>query len=361
MKTPVHCLAVICLLLGNSYCLAGDRSSADTPVEKLREATVAFLESLNPKLRAQATFSTDDDERRSWSNLPHPMFQRQGVSFGEMSPDQRIQAHSLLQSALSSQGYMKATGIMQLDEFLKDLLKLPADSPVQLGHDLYWISVFGDPANDSVWGWQLDGHHLALNLAVVGDDVSVRPAFIGASPTTYTDGVFTGWNILFSEDETGKLLIASLDEAQLAKAIISAKSPEDLIAGPGKGDRLKVREGLPAAEMTRSQQHLLKRVIEEHVHNYRHDIAHEQMHRIMKDGFDEIYFAWAGTVEAEPYYYRVHGPAVIIEFTNMYQPNETSGPVNHIHTVFREPGNDYAEDFLKKHLEEHSHHRASAD
>ena len=360
MKIAILNYFAACLLLAASNSIAGDKSD-HAGVDALREASIAFLDALGPKLGKQASFSPDDDERRSWSNTPYPMFQRQGVNFGEMSADQRIHAHMLLQSALSSQGYLKATGIMQLDEILKDLLKLPPDSPVQLGHDLYWISLFGNPVKDTVWGWQLDGHHLALNISVVGDNVSVRPAFMGANPTTYPDGTFAGWNILFNEDETGTRLFASLDKTQRAKAVISRKSPKDLIAGPGKGDRLKKREGLPAAEMTESQQHLLMQVIEEYVHNYSHDLAHEQMHRIMAAGVDEIFFAWAGTGEAEPYYYRVHGPAVIIEFTNMYPPNETSGPINHIHTVFREPGNDYGEDFLRKHLEESPHHRTSAE
>ena len=361
MKTLILNCFVTSLLLAGSNSLAGEQSSAHTAVDALRESSVAFLAALGPKLSQQATFSPDDDERRSWSNTPYPMFQRQGVSFGEMSADQRIHAHILLQSALSSQGYLKATGIMQLDELLKDILNPPPDGPVQLGHDLYWISLFGNPAKDAVWGWQLDGHHLALNISVVGNDVSVRPAFMGANPTIYPDGKFAGWNILFSEDEKGMHLFESLNDAQRAKAIISNKSPEDLIAGPGKGDRLKERQGLPASEMTQSQQRLLRQLIEEYAHNYRQDIAHEQMQRILGAGLEEIFFAWAGTGEAEPYYYRVHGPAVIIEFTNMYAPSETSGPINHIHTVFREPGNDYAEDFLRKHLEESPHHNASAD
>ena len=361
MSTSVPVLLIVCLLLAGPGSFASDSSSTRAAVNTLREASVSFLDALGPELGEQVMFSLDDEERRAWSNLPYPMFDRQGVSFAEMSPDQRNHAHALLQSALSSRGYLKTTGIMQLDEILKGLVNLPPDATVQFGHDFYWISMFGNPAEDTAWGWQLDGHHLALNISVVGDDVSVRPAFMGADPAVVPTGTFAGWYVLSKEDETGRDLFASLDDTQRAKAIVANKSPEDVITGPGKGDRLKEREGLPASEMTGSQQRLLMRVIEEYVNNYKHDIAHEQMHRIMASGIDEVYFAWAGTGEAEPYYYRVHGPTVIIEFTNMYPPGQTSGPINHIHTVFREPGNDYAEDLLRKHLEESSHHQPQGE
>ena len=133
----------------------------------------------------------DDKERRAWSNLPATSFKREGVSLEEMSPEQRSLAHQLLQSTLSSQGYLKTTGIMHLDELLKAMAaeRRPNATPM-FGHDLYWIGIFGDPAKDKAWGWQLDGHHLALNITVVGDEVSVRPAFMGSDPARLPQGTF---------------------------------------------------------------------------------------------------------------------------------------------------------------------------
>ena len=81
------------------------------------------------------------------------------------------------------------------------------------------------------------------------------------------------------------------------------------------------------------------------------------MERINRAGLGKIHFAWAGTGKDKPYYYRIHGPTVIIEFDNNYPPGRSAGPINHIHTVFREPGNDYGADLLKKHLEESPHHQ----
>ena len=77
------------------------------------------------------------------------------------------------------------------------------------------------------------------------------------------------------------------------------------------------------------------------------NIAHIQLDRILRSRLEKIHFTWAGMEENKPYYYRIHGPTVIIEFDNHYPPRRSSGPINHIHTVFREPGNDYGDDLLK--------------
>lgn len=328
------------------------------PVAEIQAAAVAFLDGLSPELRKKASFAMDDKERRAWSNLPATRFKREGISFKEMSAKQRALAHRLLQSTLSSQGYLKTTGIMHLDELLKAMAaeRRPNNTPM-FGHDLYWIGIFGNPAKDKAWGWQLDGHHLALNITIVGEQVSVRPAFMGSDPARLPEGTYAGWYVQRGEDEKGRKLFDSLDEKQRAKAIIDKVAPRDVITGPTRGDQLKTPSGLPASELNAAQRRLLMSLISEYVHNYEHNIAHIQLDRIMKAGLEKIHFAWAGTEENKPYYYRLHGSTVIIEFDNHYPPGRNAGPINHIHTVFREPGNDYGADLLRKHLLESPHHQ----
>ena len=53
---------------------------------------------------------------------------------------------------------------------------------------------------------------------------------------------------------------------------------------------------------------------------------------------------------------RTRRPTLLIEFDNNYAPGRRDGPVNHIHSVFRDPLNDYGEDLLKQHYEQ-SHHQ----
>jgi hypothetical protein len=58
-------------------------------------------------------------------------------------------------------------------------------------------------------------------------------------------------------------------------------------------------------------------------------------------GLRDTYFAWAGpTTNGKGAYFRIHGPAVFIE----YAPQGAgANNVDHIHTIYRDPTNDYAQ------------------
>jgi hypothetical protein len=289
------------------------------------------------------------------------MFERKGVSFGEMSTEQRVLAHHLIQSPLSSQGYLKAAGIMRVDEILKDLAGgARSDTLPIFGQDKYWIGIFGNPSADEVWGWQLDGHHLALNFTVVGDEIAVTPAFLGSDPAEIRSGLDAGWYVLAKENTRGRQLFESLDKSQRSKALLEGKTPGDVIAGPGRADKLKTITGLPAAEMTAQQRRLLMRLLHEYLDNLEPDLAAAQAVRIDAAGTDKMHFSWSGTEAGKPCYYRIHGPTILIEFDNNYPPGQQQGPINHIHTVWRETERDYGEDLLRKHYEESPHHRQNA-
>jgi hypothetical protein len=161
--------------------------------------------------------------------------------------------------------------------------------------------------------------------------------------------------ILGAEDDLGLELIAALDEGQLNRAVLADTAGKDIIAGPGKADAIKEISGLPASDMTPTQRDILMRLIEEYVHNLDHDLAHQHMDRIASGGLDNLHFAWAGPSRPEPldrYYYRIHGERLLIEFDNAEPPGQQGVPVNHVHTVFRDPSNDFGEDLLRRHYEE---------
>lgn len=330
-----------------------------TAIEQLRTATLAFLEGLTPDLRGKAMFDFEDEERQQWSNVPYTMFDREGVSIGEMTPEQRVLAHQLLQSALTGQGYLKTTGIMHLDEILVALAKARNREDPPFGLDYYWIGVFGDPAADPVWGWQLDGHHLALNFTVVGDEVSVTPAFMGTDPAEILDGPHAGWRVLSDEDDLGRALFDSLDDAQRDKALLSGEGPRDVFAGAGNRDRIGRISGLPASEMTPGQRALLVRLVFVYMHNVRPGLVAGEKAQLWIDGIESIHFAWLGSEPGKPYYYRIHGPGLWIEFDNSFPPGRKNGPINHIHSIWRNPGNDYGKDLLKEHYETSPHHQDS--
>jgi hypothetical protein len=62
----------------------------------------------------------------------------------------------------------------------------------------------------------------------------------------------------------------------------------------------------------------------------------------VKGKIGDTYFAWSGPTEkGRAVYFRVQGPAVVIE----YAPQ---GSTDHIHTVIRNPEDDYGAALLKR-------------
>lgn len=70
----------------------------------------------------------------------------------------------------------------------------------------------------------------------------------------------------------------------------------------------------------------------------------------LKAEIDDTWFAWSGPVTAATggniaAYYRIQGPHVVIE----YAPQAMGGdPSLHVHTMYRDPTNDYGKKFIAK-------------
>lgn len=350
---PARFILAAALLSTGLAAESGQGAADSNSAARMTSAAEAFLGSLTSAQRQQTVFPKDDPERRNWSNLPHTLYPRKGISMGELSAEQRIKAHHLIQSGLSSQGYLKTSGIMQLDEVLLHLSGQDKAKKPMFGLKYYWISFLGEPSATQPWGWQLDGHHLALNFSVVGSGVAVTPTFMGSDPHEVRDGLHAGWRVLGAEDDQGLALMRALRPDQQKKALIRTEAPADVLAGAGKDQVRPPVEGIPFGELDDAQKMRLMRLVEEYVRNYAADLAVGQLDRINRAGWDKVTFAWAGPVgPSAPYYYRIQGPAVLIEFDNNHPPGRREGPINHIHSVYRDPQNDYGEDLLRRHLEE---------
>jgi len=108
-------------------------------------------------------------------------------------------------------------------------------------------------------------------------------------------------------------------------------------------------EGIPASQLDEAQQSALVKLIDCYLDNHKKHAADAMRQRIQATGFENIYFAWAGSTEAKKaHYYRVHGPTFLIEYDNI------QGNANHSHTVLRDLENDFGRDWLGEH-HNHSH------
>jgi hypothetical protein len=116
----------------------------------------------------------------------------------------------------------------------------------------------------------------------------------------------------------------------------------DLVLGPGQAGKTIQPEGLKATAMNERQRTLLLDVISEWAGIINVAYAAPRMAEI-RAGLEDTYFAWRGPTSHEPdkngsAYYRIQGPKLVIEFS----PQGVGGdPTMHVHTMYRDPTNDY--------------------
>jgi hypothetical protein len=345
-------LESISLLFAAARLRAQNKKATEQADQLIAEAAKRFIAALRPELRGRLLFAMDDPERKDWSNLPHYLHPRKGVRLGDTNPAERAAAHGLLQAMLSSQGYYKATTIMALDDFLgagSEQLRQ------EYGAENYFLDVFGEPGGAAPWGVQLDGHHLAVNVTVVDHQITMTPAHFGADPAVIPSGTHAGWHVLGGETEKGFALRNALTPEQARLAVLSETLPPDIFTLPGRDEALKTPAGVSALQGR--QRELLESLVDEYVGNMRPDVARSYRAAIQSAGFDKLHFAWMGPAEAgKAMYYRIHGPTLLIEYDAIVPPNtKLPNDPNHIHTVVRMPGNDFGEDWLRRHHLEHHH------
>ncbi len=307
---------------------------------RMAEAATTFLASLAEEQQGRVMFPLESDERLNWHYIPR---ERRGLPWKEMNGSQRKLAHALLSSGLSRRGYAKALDIMGLESVLAELegphRRFPRDP------DLYHVTFFGTPSDESPWGWRVEGHHISVNFLVVrGNRIAPTPNFFGANPARVPRGPLEGLRVLAAEEDLARHLLDSLDAAKQALAIIDSDAPADIITTAEPRVKIDDPRGLPAEEMTEVQGRLMMDLVVEYTSRMPRDVADTRMNQIGKEGEAHIHFAWAGSVKrGEGHYYRVHGPSFLIEYDN------TQNNANHIHTVWRDLKDDWGEDLLRGH------------
>ena len=347
------------------------RTQADVTARIVASAQ-AVLTTLDDAARARVQFPFGGPQKVRWSNFPTPMFQRTGLRMGDLTSTQRDAVMRLLSAALSRDGYRKVVDIIRGDEVLRKTegsrgtrggpnggRGVPDDGRAgaagrgggpglgrgigggapAFGEDEYYLAFLGTPSVTAPWMLQFGGHHLAINLTLAGSQATMAPSLPAAQPATYT---FEGRTVrpLGSENDKAFALINALDGTQRSHAILAYRV-SDLVLGPGQDGRTIQPEGIRASALSAAQQTMLLDLVRE-------------WSGIMNDGFAEVrmaevranladtYFAWSGpTTNGSAAYFRIQGPSLVIE----YAPQDS---VDHIHTIYRDPTNDYGAKFARK-------------
>ena len=113
----------------------------------VQEAADRFLGTLSAEQRRGTVFAENDDEWRKWAN--QHIYYRDGISFEEMTGQQRDAAFSMLGTSLSAKGLDLTRDIMRLNETLGELNN---NNFVEYGEWKYWISIMGEPSATEPWG-----------------------------------------------------------------------------------------------------------------------------------------------------------------------------------------------------------------
>jgi len=337
-------------------------------------AANAFLGTLDDAGRTKVSFPFNSDEkRRRWSNFPVGMVPRNGVRMGDLSAAQRNAAMQLLSVALSAHGLQKVKEIMEGDEVLKNSDEgragprgggtppaAPSGGPPPgmspggsrggmdpgFGRDNYYLALYGAPSLSDPWMIQFGGHHLAINVTIVGKANVMTPSLPAAQPAVYKLNSETV-RPLGRENDIGFELINSLDASQQKQAILSYQV-NDLVLGPGQDGKMVQPEGIKVSALTASQQQKLLDLINEWVGILNDEAAAVKMTEV-KANLAETWFAWSGpTTNGNPAYFRVQGPTLWIE----YSPQRLRGGAgldnSHIHTIYRDPTNEYGAKLVKQ-------------
>jgi hypothetical protein len=142
------------------------------------------------------------------------------------------------------------------------------------------------------------------------------------------------------ENDLAFKLVNMLNAEQQKQAVLGAK-PKDLVLGPKQDGKTVAPEGLKCNTLNEAQRTTLMELVGAWVHILPSEPASKRLSAI-KSKLDDTYFAWYGpTTNGSAAYFKVQGPTIFIE----YAPQQ--GGTSHIHTIIRDPSNDYGKALTK--------------
>ena len=347
-----HIELAILLLLSTVGVLTWQRPTpAPDAISRAVAAADAFLGTLDQSQRAKANIDLNEKTRTVWSNLPSGIkmqvgaTERNGLKLANMNPAQEKAALALVSTVLSREGYQKAMEIVDADELLetRSAPTRKPGAPVRFGRGEYYVSILGKPSTSDTWMLQFGGHHLAINVTFAGRQNVLTPTHTGAQPASYdVDGKTV--RPLGDENDKAFALINALTPEQQKQAILGVEV-RNLVLGPGADGKTIAPEGAKASTFTPAQRTMLVELAREWVGILSDEAAAAKMKEI-QSGIADTYFAWAGsTTNGKGAYFRIQGPAVFIEYAPQGMGDNN---VDHIHTIYRDPTNDYAERMTRR-------------
>jgi hypothetical protein len=301
----------------------------------MRVAAARLLAALDESQRVLAALPFGDEAARRWLEYrPEP---RPGACLALLTPAARKAAHRLLATALSEHAFAQAMVIVALEE----VLDLRERGRVGRHSGDYWVTVFGDPADDEPWSWRFEGHHLSVTMTVLGDEISPAPVFLGANPAAVTYAGRAVSRPLAPEEDLARALLDALGPAGRSAAVVSDQAPHDIRSATSpRAQRVLEPRGVAASALGPTARALLDQLAGLYLDRLPAELAAREAARVASG---DLHFAWEGPLTpGTRHYYRVQGDDLLIEY-------DTTDDGNHAHTVLRRPRSDFGDDILAAH------------
>ncbi len=329
------------------------------PTAAMTVAASFLLDTLTPEEAERIRYPVDAVEWQSWSN-PEFMIHDTGLRLEFVSMLTRDAVLELIRASLGEEGYRQVRTLMRINGFLGEV----NDLENVMNEFSYHFALYGEPSLDEPWGWQLFGHHLALNCFVMGDRFTLTPTFLGAEPNEIDDGPFEGATAFIGRIRLAREFVSTLSDAQRAAARtfdeMVAPEMSDGRVDPGderhlggafRDNRVVPYEGLRVADLPPESQDLLLALVAESLTHWPEGPAKARLRQI-REHLDETWFDWIGGFGPnDPFYYRIQSPVAFFELDHhcgVFLTNRRPA-VFHIHTVERTPnGNDYGRAWLRQ-------------
>ena len=336
------------------------RPGEEAPVESMVAAANDLLAVLDDDGRKRISFDVDAVEWQTWANPEFMQFDT-GLRLDLQPAEVREKALALMRASLSPEGYELAHAMMLINGFLGEVV----DLETVLNEFSYNIALYGEPDLRAPWGWQLFGHHCAVNCLVVESRMVVSPAFLGAEPDEIDAGPHAGLRDVFADRiSPGTDLMAALDPEQRRAAVVyeqmvdPAMPPgrvhpgdERHLAGAFQDNRVIPFEGVRVTDLPADAQQKALEIAESFV-RLLPDGPRRARLREIEQHLGETWFSWiGGHAPGDVFYYRLQSPVLIAELDHhcgVFLDYDTPQPF-HIHTVLRTPhGNDYGRSWVRQ-------------
>jgi hypothetical protein len=341
------------------------RPGEEAPVAAMVAAATDLFAALDDDGRERIAFAVDAVEWQTWANPEFLQFDT-GLRLEFQPPPVRQKALALVRASLSPEGYALAHAMMLINGFLGEVV----DLATLLNEFSYNLALYGTPDLRAPWGWQLYGHHCALNCLVVEGRMVLSPVFLGAEPDEIDAGPHAGLAGPFADRiQLGRRLMAALPDQQRAQATVYPRmvdpamppgrvhpGDERHLAGAFQDNRIIPVEGIPVADMPAEAQQLAMSIADSFVRPLPAGPRAARLREI-EEHLDETWFCWiGGHGPGDVFYYRLQSPVLIAELDHhcgVFLDYDTPKPF-HVHTVLRTPhGNDYGRAWVRQWQGEH--------